>query len=68
MAAVLSACYGNDLPKAPLLNPATAAVGEEGIVDSDQGNRQRALDSLADALSCGAVAEEVCELVRAGQR
>ena len=38
LAAVLSARY-NDLSKAPLFNPATAAVGKVGIVDSDQGNR-----------------------------
>lgn len=40
----------------------------KGLVDAAQGNRQRALESLADALSRGATAEEVRELARGAQR
>lgn len=39
-----------------------------GMVDPTQGNRQRALESLADAFSRGATADEVRELARSGQR
>lgn len=39
----------------------------KGMVDSAQGNRQRALEGLAEGLSRGATAEEVRELARTAQ-
>ncbi len=39
-----------------------------GMIDQAQGNRQRALESLAEAFGRGATAEEVRELARTGQR
>lgn len=39
----------------------------KGMVDQDQGNRQRAMESLADALSRGATTDEVRDLARSGQ-
>ena len=42
------------------------SVGK-GLVDGSQGNRQRALEGLAEAMSRGATAEEVRELVKTGQ-
>jgi len=39
----------------------------KGTVDSTQGNRQRALEGVAEALSRGATAEEVRELARTAQ-
>lgn len=39
----------------------------KGMVDGAQGNRQRALEGLAEALSRGATAEEVRELVKTSQ-
>lgn len=39
----------------------------KGMVDSSQGNRQRALEGLAEALSRGATAEEVRELAKTAQ-
>jgi hypothetical protein len=39
----------------------------KGMVDSTQGNRQRALEGVAEALSRGATAEEVRELARTAQ-
>jgi len=39
----------------------------KGMVDSSQGNRQRALEGLAEALSRGATAEEVRELAKTSQ-
>jgi len=39
----------------------------KGMVDQDQGNRQRAMESLAEALSRGATVDEVRELARTGQ-
>ena len=38
------------------------------MVDAGQGNRQRALESLAEAFSRGATAEEVRDLARGAQR
>lgn len=40
----------------------------KGMVDQDQGNRQRAMESLAEAFGRGATADEVRDLARAGQR
>ena len=40
----------------------------KGMVDQDQGNRQRAMESLAEAFSRGATADEVRDLARSGQR
>ena len=39
----------------------------KGMVDSTQGNRQRALEGVAEALNRGATAEEVRELARTAQ-
>jgi len=39
----------------------------KGVTDQGQGNNQRALESLAEALSRGATADEVRELARSGQ-
>jgi len=39
----------------------------KGMIDSAQGNRQRALEGLAEALSRGATAEEVRELAKSAQ-
>ena len=39
----------------------------KGIVDQDQGNRQRAMESLAEAFGRGATADEVRDLARSGQ-
>ncbi len=39
----------------------------KGMVDSSQGNRQRALEGLAEALSRGTTAEEVRELAKTAQ-
>lgn len=39
----------------------------KGVVDQDQGNRQRAMESLAEALGRGATVDEVRELARMGQ-
>ncbi len=39
----------------------------KGMVDQDQGNRQRAMESLAEALGRGATVDEVRELARMGQ-
>lgn len=40
----------------------------KGMVDQGQGNRQRAVESLAEALGRGATTDEVRELARTGQR
>ena len=40
----------------------------KGITDQAQGNRQHALETLAEALSRGATVDEVRELARNGQR
>lgn len=40
----------------------------KGMIDQSQGNRQRALESLAEAFGRGATVEEVQELARTGQR
>ena len=39
----------------------------KGMVDQDQGNRQRAMESLAEAFGRGATADEVRDLARSGQ-
>lgn len=39
----------------------------KGMVDASQGNRQRALEGLAEALSRGATADEVRELAKTSQ-
>jgi len=39
----------------------------KGMIDSNQGNRQRALEGLADALSRGATVEEVRDLAKTSQ-
>lgn len=39
----------------------------KGMIDSTQGNRQRALEGLAEALSRGATAEEVREIAKSAQ-
>ena len=39
----------------------------KGVVDASQGNRQRALERLAEALSRGTTAEEVRELAKTAQ-
>ena len=40
----------------------------KGIVDQDQGNRQRAMESLAEAFGRGATADEVRDLARSGHQ
>ena len=40
----------------------------KGVVDQDQGNRQRAVESLAEAFGRGATTDEVRDLARSGQR
>ncbi len=40
----------------------------KGMVDQGHGNRQRAVESLAEALGRGTTADEVRELAQAGQR
>jgi hypothetical protein len=39
----------------------------KGMVDQDQGNRQRAMESLAEAFGRGATTDEVRDLARSGQ-
>lgn len=41
---------------------------EKGMVDQDQGNRQRAMESLAEAFGRGATADEVRGLARSGHQ
>ena len=40
----------------------------KGIVDQDQGNRQRAMESLAEAFGRGATVDEVRDLARSGHQ
>jgi len=40
----------------------------KGMVDQDQGNRQRAMESLAEAFGRGATADEVRDLARSGHQ
>ena len=40
----------------------------KGMVDQDQGNRQRAMESLAEAFSRGATVDEVRDLARSGHQ
>lgn len=40
----------------------------KGMIDQAQGNRQRSLEALAEALSRGATVDEVRDLARTGQR
>jgi hypothetical protein len=61
---VLKQMVGNFESAREVLQEAVA----KGMVDQDQGNRQRAMESLADALSRGATTDEVRDLARSGHQ